>query len=121
MYITEDNLATPQFMDIPNAWGTVKIQARGAGYAIAQLSLQYNVDVNRFVTPPPVHSFSLVPRLTFSGRNNSHIEYDICSKWVNQRESNSSGMAVLDVAVPTGYFMQQQVCLYYSVFPIPIF
>lgn len=109
MFITEDNLATPQFVDIPNAWGTVKIQARGAGYAIAQLSLQYNVDVNRFVTQPPVRSFSLVPRLSFSGRNNSHITYDICSSWVNQRESNTSGMAVLDVAVPTGYHMQQQV------------
>jgi len=109
MYITEDNLATPQFMDIPNAWGTVKIQARGAGYAIAQLSLQYNVDVNRFVTPPPIPSFSLLPRLSFSGRNNSHITYDICSSWVNQLESTASGMAVLDVAVPTGYFMQQQV------------
>ena len=33
LYITENNLATPQFMDNPNAWVTVKIQARGAGYA----------------------------------------------------------------------------------------
>ena len=109
MYITEQNLAEPQFMDIPNAWGTVKINARGAGYAIMQLSLQYNVDVNRFVTPPPVKAFNLVPRLSFSGRNNSHITYDICQKWINTRESNTSGMTVLDVAVPTGYFMQQQV------------
>ena len=58
MYITEQNLATPQFMEIPNAWGTVTIQARGAGYAIAQLPLQYNVDVNRFVTPPAVKALS---------------------------------------------------------------
>ena len=109
MYITEQNLATPQFMEIHNAWGTVTIQARGAGYAIAQLPLQYNVDVNRFVTPPAVKAFSVLPRLTFSGRNNSHITYNICSSWTNQRESNQSGMAVLDVAVPTGYYMQQQV------------
>jgi hypothetical protein len=109
MYITENNLATPQFMDIPNAWGTVKIQARGAGYAIAQLSLQYNVDVNRFVTPPAVRAFSVLFRLSFSGRNNSHINYDISSSWTNQRESNQYGMAVLDVAVPTGYYIKQQV------------
>jgi len=109
VYITEDNLATPQFMDIPDAWGTVKIQARGAGYAIVQLSLQYNVDVERFITPPPVPAFDLRPRLSFSGRNSSHITYDICQRWINTVESNTSGMAVLDVAVPTGYFMQQQV------------
>jgi len=108
IYINEDNLATPQFMDIPDAWGTVKVQARGAGYAIMQLSLQYNVDVERFMTPPPVRAFDLTPRLSFSGRNSSHITYDICQRWINTRESNTSGMAVLDVAVPTGYFMQQQ-------------
>ena len=109
LYITEDNLATPQFMDIPNAWGTVKVQARGAGYAIFQLSLQYNVDIARFVTPPPVKAFDLRPRLHFSGRNNSHITYNICQRWTNSAESDVSGMAILDVAVPTGYFMQQQV------------
>merc|ERR1712071_455803 len=59
-------------------------------------------------TPPPVRAFDLTPRLSFSGRNSSHITYDICQRWINTRESNTSGMAVLDVAVPTGYFMQQQ-------------
>lgn len=29
-------------------------------------------------------------------------------RWVNSNESIRSGMAVLDVAIPTGYFMQQQ-------------
>lgn len=29
-------------------------------------------------------------------------------RWINVNESIRSGMAVLDVAIPTGYFMQQQ-------------
>ena len=116
IYITENNLATPQFIDIPNASGTVKIQARGYQlYAIAIHYLHFpalfavNVDVNRFVTPPAVRAFSVLFRLSFSGRNNSHINYDISSSWTNQRESNQYGMAVLDVAVPTGYYIKQQV------------
>jgi CD109 antigen len=70
--------------------------------------LQDNADVNRFETPPAVRAFSVLPRLSFSGRNNSHINY-ISSSWTNQPESNQSGVAVLDVAIPTGYYMQQQV------------
>lgn len=30
------------------------------------------------------------------------------SSWVNTKESERSGMAVLDVAIPTGYWIQQQ-------------
>jgi hypothetical protein len=100
-------------MDIPNSWGIVKIQARGAGYQLYDIAIHYlhfpalfavNVDVNRFVTPPAVRAFSVLPCLSFSGRNNSHINYDISSSWTNQRESNQSVMAV-----PTGYYIKQQV------------
>lgn len=28
--------------------------------------------------------------------------------WINSNESERSGMAVLDVAIPTGYWIQQQ-------------
>lgn len=67
-------------MQIPQAWGTVKVQARGAGYAILQMSVQYNVDIERFQTEPPVRSFHLVSRALFHGRNQSHISYQSCQR-----------------------------------------
>ncbi|CAG9856305.1 unnamed protein product [Phyllotreta striolata] len=108
VYINEKNWANLQYLDIPNAWGTVKVQAKGTGYALLQMRVQYNVDIERFQTKPPVTSFDLWTRQYFYGRNQSHITYVSCQRWNNLYESERSGMAVLDVAIPTGYIIQQQ-------------
>lgn len=65
---------------IPEAWGTVKVQAKGAGYAILQMHVQYNVDIKRFQTQPPIKAFDLVTRANFHGRNQSHISYISCQR-----------------------------------------
>lgn len=67
-------------MQIPNAWGTVKVQARGAGYAILQMHVQYNVDIDKFQTQPPVRAFDLTTKALFHGRNQSHISYTTCQR-----------------------------------------
>ncbi|XP_018320205.1 CD109 antigen [Agrilus planipennis] len=108
LYVNDKNRGKMQYIDIPNAWGTVKVQARGAGYAILQMSVQYNVDIARFQTQPPVPSFDLSTRAEFYGRNHSHVNFLSCQKWTYLNESERSGLAVLDVAVPTGYIIQQQ-------------
>ncbi|XP_066601822.1 CD109 antigen [Prorops nasuta] len=108
LYVNDHNLAKLQTLEIPQAWGTVKVQAKGAGYAILQMSVQYNVDINRFQTQPPIKAFDLYTRANFHGRNQSHISYISCQRWTNINESSRSGMAVLDVAIPTGYIIQQQ-------------
>uniref|UniRef100_A0A6B2E7M4 Putative alpha-macroglobulin n=1 Tax=Phlebotomus kandelakii TaxID=1109342 RepID=A0A6B2E7M4_9DIPT len=108
LYITDNNLADLQSIEIPDAWGTVKVQAKGAGYAILQMHVQYNVDDKKYQTEPPVPSFDLNAHAVFHGRNQSHITYYACQRWINLNESVRSGMAVLDVAIPTGYFVQQQ-------------
>ncbi|XP_012257005.2 CD109 antigen isoform X2 [Athalia rosae] len=108
LYVNNKNLARLQTIEIPEAWGTVKVQAKGAGYAILQMSVQYNVDIKKFQTQPPVRAFDLVTRANFHGRNQSHITYTSCQKWTNTNESSRSGMAVLDVTIPTGYIIQQQ-------------
>ncbi|XP_069675686.1 CD109 antigen isoform X2 [Periplaneta americana] len=108
LYVNEKNLAQLQKIEIPEAWGTVKVQAKGAGYAILQMSVQYNVDIVKFQTEPPVRAFSLRTRGDFHGRNQSHITYHCCQRWTNTNESIRSGMAVLDVTIPTGYIVQQQ-------------
>ncbi|KAF7387314.1 CD109 antigen-like [Vespula maculifrons] len=108
--VNPSNLARLQSIEacIPEAWGTVKVQAKGAGYAILQMSVQYNVDIKRFQTQPPVQAFDLITRANFHGKNQSHISYLSCQRWTNINESSRSGMAVLDVAIPTGYIIQQQ-------------
>ncbi|KAG8228773.1 hypothetical protein J437_LFUL007766 [Ladona fulva] len=108
LHVTDNNLAQLQKIEIPEAWGTVKVQAKGAGYAILQMSVQYNVDIARFQTQPPVPAFTLSTRANFHGRNQSHITYRSCASWTNLEESERSGLAVLDVAIPTGYIIQQQ-------------
>ncbi|XP_047030679.1 CD109 antigen [Helicoverpa zea] len=108
LHVRNDNLAVMQFVDIPSAWGTVKVTARGAGYAILQLSVQYNVDTPRFQTPPPARCFSLLASHHYYGRNQSHIHVQACASWTMLEESPRSGMAVLEVGVPTGYMLQQQ-------------
>ncbi|XP_057663740.1 CD109 antigen [Diorhabda carinulata] len=108
LYVNDLNWSNLQFIDIPNAWGTVKVQAKGTGYAILQMSVQYNVDIGRFQTKPPIRAFDLRTKQYFYGRNQSHITFFSCQRWNNMNESERSGMAVLDVTVPTGYIVQQQ-------------
>lgn len=69
-------------LQIPEAWGTVKVQANGAGHAILQMTVQYNVDIVKFQTQPPVRSFDLHTRANFHGRNQSHISYTSCQRYV---------------------------------------
>ncbi|XP_055639451.1 CD109 antigen isoform X2 [Toxorhynchites rutilus septentrionalis] len=108
LHIGKHNLASIQGIDIPNAWGTVKVQAKGIGYAILQMHVEYSVDSRKYQTMPPVKAFDLTTRTIFHGRNQSHISYVVCQRWTNTEESIRSGMAVLDVTVPTGYMIQQQ-------------
>lgn len=68
------------FAQIPNAWGTVKVQAKGAGFAILQMHVQYNVDIAKFQTQPPVNSFELITNPLFAGRNQSHITFSSCQR-----------------------------------------
>lgn len=80
MYVNDKNRALLQYVDIPNAWGTVKVQAKGTGYAILQMSVQYNVDIERFQTKPPVQAFDLWTKQYFYGRNQSHITFVSCQR-----------------------------------------
>jgi len=58
----------------------VSVEAKGAGYAILQMQVQYGVDRERFVTKPPVYAFDLQPRAYARGRNGSLIEYRSCQR-----------------------------------------
>lgn len=81
LHVNDKNRAQLQAIDIPEAWGTVKVQAKGAGYAILQMHVQYNVDIAKFQTQPPVKAFDLWTRAEYYGRNHSHISYISCQKY----------------------------------------
>ncbi|CAD6233371.1 GSCOCT00007160001.2-RA-CDS [Cotesia congregata] len=106
--INNKNIAKLQSFEVPEAWGTVQFDITGSGYIIVQMSVQYNVDLKKFQTEPPVKAFDLVVRHNSYGRNQSHINYLSCQRWTNFNESERSGMAILDVTIPTGYIIQQQ-------------
>ena len=108
IYFDNNTWVKERSLDIPNAWGTSEVIAKGAGYALLQLSVQYNVDDEHYLTAPPLRAFDLVSWGNFYGRNQSHIEYISCAKWISINESPRSGLAVLDVTIPTGYIIQQQ-------------
>lgn len=69
-----------QLFQIPNAWGTVRVHAKGVGYAILQMHVEYSVDSYKFQTMPPVKAFDLTTRAIFHGRNQSHISYVVCQR-----------------------------------------
>lgn len=106
--IGQHNLAQLQSYEIPNAYGPVIIKAQGSGLAIIQLDVQYNVDWPHLQIQPPVKAFDLNVHMQGYGRNSSHLVFRSCQRWTYTQESYTSGMAVLEVTIPTGYLIQQQ-------------
>lgn len=108
LHIGQGNLAQLQAFDIPNAYGPVIVKAQGSGLALIQLDVEYNVDWPHLQIQPPVRAFDLDVQMSAYGRNSSHLVFRSCQRWILSRESHSSGMAVLEVTIPTGYMIQQQ-------------
>jgi hypothetical protein len=108
VHIGQGNLANLQAYDIPNAYGPVIVKAQGSGLALVQLDVEYNVDWPHLQIQPPVRAFDLDVQMSSYGRNSSHLMFRSCQRWILTQESHSSGMAVLEVTIPTGYMIQQQ-------------
>ncbi|XP_046675493.1 CD109 antigen-like isoform X2 [Homalodisca vitripennis] len=79
----------------------VEINATGSGFAIAQVSYSYNVNVTgawpRFTLDPQVDKNS----------DKNHLQLSICSGFVPGREANESNMAVMEVTLPSGFTVDQ--------------
>ena len=94
---------------VPNVWGHVTLTAKGAGLAIAQLTTQYNVDHDFQLLQSPVKAFDIQINLSFSGRNKSVIAIKSCAKWIYNQKRNISGIAVMELTLPTGYWQHKAV------------
>ena len=108
--INQNNLTEPHIINVePYVWGHVTLTARGAGLAVVQLTTQYNVDHDFQLLQPPVEAFDLSVDMTFSGRNKSRIAIKSCAKWILTKERHTSGVAVLELTLPTGYWQNPAV------------
>ncbi|GIX92091.1 CD109 antigen [Caerostris darwini] len=107
IHIDDVNFSEMHTVEIPRAFGTVVVKAQGSGLALVQLSVDYNVEWRHLMMPPPLPSFNLDIRAEYSGRNNSRITFRSCQSWTLLSESRTSGMAVLEVTLPTGYIVEQ--------------
>lgn len=107
--ITEANISQVHSLNIPNAHGIFTVRAEGSGTALLSLDIQYNVDWPHLQIKPAIKAFDLDIRPSYSGRNSSNMNMDICTRWTLLTEASRSGMAVLEVPVPTGYMISQSV------------
>ena len=107
--ISETNISQVHTLNMPNAHGIFTVRAEGSGMALVSLDIKYNVDWPHLQIKPAVKAFDLDIRPSYSGRNSSNMHMDICARWTLLSEAPRSGMAVLEVPVPTGYMVSQSV------------
>lgn len=107
--INEANISQTHVVNMPNAHGIFTVRAEGSGTALVSLDIQYNVDWAHLQIKPAIKAFDLDIRPSYSGRNSSNMHMDICARWTLLTESPRSGMAVLEVPIPTGYMISQSV------------
>lgn len=87
--------------------GSITVQGKGKGSAVMQLNFQYYVSNPYQLIVPPTQAFQIETTAISSGRNSSKISFKTCVLWKYTSVSESSGTAVLEVTVPTGYGIQQ--------------
>lgn len=106
-YIKEANISKAHKLEMPNAFGIITVKAEGTGFCLVSFDIRYNVDWPQLQIKPAVKSFDLDIRPSYSGRNSSSVNMDICTRWTLLSEAPRSGMTVLEVPVPTGYMINQ--------------
>ncbi|XP_011302420.1 CD109 antigen isoform X2 [Fopius arisanus] len=82
---------------LPRKTRVVNITASGTGFAVIQVSTQFNLNVTGAW---PL--FTLDPQVD-KNSNENHLQLSICSGFVPTKESNESNMAVMEVSLPSGF------------------
>ncbi|XP_042871742.1 CD109 antigen-like [Penaeus japonicus] len=102
-FIAPDNLLHLQTHKVGGWWRSVRVQGKGRGAAVLQLTSKYHVSDPDDLLPAPTAAFHLRTRATWHGHNGSALTFTTCTRWLFQEASDASGVAVLEVTVPTGY------------------
>lgn len=88
---------------VDGRWGSVRVQGKGRGAAVLQLTSKYHVAEPHHLTSPPTPAFRLRTRATWHGHNGSALTFTTCVRWLFKEASDTSGISLLEVTVPTGY------------------
>ena len=105
--IGREGISAGLSIPVPNVWGTINMEARGRGQALAQLDITYGVDYEHHRDIAPKDCFHLKIKEFYHGRNKSEIVTRSCFRWTCTHESPVSGMAMLVLDIPSGYIMLQ--------------
>ncbi|XP_045132663.1 CD109 antigen-like [Portunus trituberculatus] len=100
-------LAELRSFDLNNIYGHISVVGHGSGQALVQLDYSYGVDLAHQLDFPPVNSFEFSVYSQFYGRNNSHLRFTACQRWTYTEESETSGVAVVEMHLPSGYYVMQ--------------
>lgn len=93
--ITSENALVLQRLELPSDLKYVEIEATGFGVAVLQVSWSFNLAVS---SESP--SFFLNPLLDKTSTEN-YLQLSVCTHY--RGEGNASNMAVMEVALPSGY------------------
>ncbi|KAB7501148.1 Antigen [Armadillidium nasatum] len=94
-------------MNLNGVFGHIDVVGRGSGQALLQLSYGYGVDIEDGLDVPPVPSFDFNLEARFWGRNNSYVTITSCQRWINTNETETSGLTVVSIHLPSGYYIMQ--------------
>ncbi|XP_046585013.1 LOW QUALITY PROTEIN: murinoglobulin-1-like [Haliotis rubra] len=107
-FFTKANYTKLQNAYLPLVYGAMKILAQGTGRALMQLTTTVNVEYPWLLKPTQDEQkfFDLmIDYYTFTGRNGSIFEMSPCVSWAYTEKSLTSGLAVLEIDIPTGYMV----------------
>ncbi|XP_074646935.1 CD109 antigen-like [Tubulanus polymorphus] len=113
--LDKKNFLTLQTVDIPVVWGNTRISAEGTGLVNVMLDVWVNVEYREFLRRPgdresDTQYFSLdIPRIELSGKNFSIMHTQLCASWTNVSLAARSGMTVIEMDLPTGYMITNDV------------
>ncbi|KAK7069614.1 hypothetical protein SK128_027475, partial [Halocaridina rubra] len=94
--VTRENAMLLQRVEIPGDTDVIEISSSGTGVAVLQVTYHYNVHVT---APKP--AFSLDPQLD-STTDSNRLRLTSC---IGYTAGNESNMAVMDVSLPSGYIV----------------
>ncbi|KAJ9579456.1 hypothetical protein L9F63_024438, partial [Diploptera punctata] len=95
--VNKGNSMILQKQEFPGKVRKVDITASGTGFALVQVSYQYNLNVTGAY---PL--FTLDPQVDKNSDRN-HLQLSICSGFVGSQGVNESNMAVMEVTLPSGF------------------
>lgn len=120
-FLKKDDYAMLYRDDIPKkqVWGMVKMLAQGTGRAMIQMTTTVNVEYSFLIKLPQKVDMTdpsteagrmkffdlMVDKMLWHGRNFSIMEMQPCARWTYQEGSKTSGLAVLEIDIPSGYIV----------------